>query len=62
MGNIQGTAMQKAIKMGTSSFEKQAEKIVDLQKEIVEKLNWLLVSQQAICDKLGIKLKDALEE
>jgi len=62
IGNIQGTAMQKAIKMGTSSFERQAEKIVELQKEIVEKLTWVMQVQQKIADRFEIKLVDPLED
>ena len=48
--------------MGTSSFERQATKIVELQKEIVEKLTWVMQVQQKIADHLKIKLDDPLEE
>jgi len=61
IGNMQGAAVQKAIKVGTSSFERQATKIVELQKEIVEKLTWVMQVQQKIADHLKIKLEDPLE-
>lgn len=40
----------------------QVGKVVALQERIIERLNWVMRSQQQIADHLKIKLKDPLED
>jgi len=55
---MQGLASRRMQKE-TGKLNKQLE---SFEANIVERLNWIMKTQQTICDKLEIKLDDALEE
>ena len=53
---------QKALDKGRNSVNSSVEKVTNQQQEIIEKLNWVMETQQEIANHLKIKLKDPLEE
>jgi hypothetical protein len=60
---------ETAISSGQKSFEKllktiieQEQKILEEQAEIIDRINWIMITQQKVCNNLKIKLKDPLEE
>ena len=56
-----GGSLKGAIATGQKSVEKYTSRMIEQNEAIIERLNWVMVSNQAICDHLKIKLKDPLE-
>ena len=54
--------LQYALKQGKQSADKQVAKVVALQERIIERLTWVMRTQQKIADHLKIKLDDPLED
>ena len=59
---IADSALKSAIDKGRTSADKQVGKVVVLQERIVERLTWVMRTQQKIADHLKIKLDDPLED
>ena len=59
---IIGGSIQQAVKTGQKSVEKYVTKLIEQNEQIISRLNWVMCSQQRICDHLKIKLKDPLED
>jgi len=55
---MQGSASRR-MQQETAKLNKQLQ---DFETNIVDRLNWIMKTQQEICNKLEIKLKDELEE
>ena len=59
--SIVARQFQSAIKKGQEGTEKHIQTMVERQDMIIERLNWVMKSQQKIADHLKIKLDDPLE-
>jgi hypothetical protein len=53
--------LQTAMRRGEQNTMKYARALQEQNDEIIDKLNWMLTTQQKICDHLKIKLADPLE-
>ena len=56
-----GGLIRQGKKLNTDA-SKQVEKVVALQERIIERLTWVMRTQQQIANHLKIKLDDPLED
>lgn len=56
-----GNMIQQAIKKGQHSIDKSIDTLTVQNGEIISRLNWLMVANQEICNKLDITLVDPLK-
>ena len=59
--SIIGRTFEQAIKKGQDSMQKNVDNLTAQNNEIIDKLNWIMITQQKICDHLNITLDDPLE-
>ena len=56
------SSLKSAIDKGKASTEKYASKMIEQNEAMIDRLNWVMRTQQKIADHLKIKLDDPLED